>query len=279
MKTYQYQVLRYLPDRISGEFINLGVVVYLPEEKELKSLFYNKTNRIHAFFPSVNTRFIVKSIKSIDSFFKKISTDFQKPLFTELPSSIEDITKQILPKDDSALFFTDAAKILDISAEAVLGRLYERLVVKNVQETDHDSLLDGAVWKEFYKAYFDKYQLTEKLKAASVKTKMDSWNFERTCRNGALHCFEGISFNLSNEENIKRKVYTWAGRIDELKTSKEEIHLYLLTALPEKLELQKFIREKLGKLSLNNSATVELVDVGSAEKVIKKVKKQMEEHI
>ncbi len=277
MKTFQYQVLRYLPDRVSGEFINLGVVVYQPHDKELKALFYTKVNRIHAFFPSVNTRFIAKSMKAIDAYLKKINQEFNKPLFAEQPNEIGEITKQILPKDDSALFFTDTAKMMDVNADALLNGLYERVVLKHVHEADHDTLADKEVWKKYYKTYFDKYKLTEQLKAVSVKTKLDNWQFEHTCKNGALHCFETVSFDLSTDDYIRKKVYTWAGKVDELKTAKEEIHLYLLATLPEKKELQKFIREKLNKQQIGN-ATIEIVDTASADKTVKKVKKLMEEH-
>lgn len=277
MKTFQYQVLRYLPDRVSGEFVNMGVVIYFPDEKELKALFYTKTSRLHAFFPPVNIRFIIKTIKAIDTHLKRIGEDFKKPLFTEMPASLADITSRILPKDDSALFFTDTAKIMDVDSDVLLKDLYERLVLKYVHESDHDTLADKEVWKQYYKTFFDKYHLTEKLHPKTVETKMDKWNFEHTCKNGALHCFESVSFDLSSDEYIKKKVYTWAGRIDELKTAKEQIHLYLLSALPVKTELKKFINEKLGKIKMDN-AIVEIVDTDAAEKVAKRVKTQLEEH-
>lgn len=278
MKTFQYQVLRYLPDRVSGEFINLGVVIYQPGEKLIKAMFYNKSNRIHAFFPSVNARYIIKSIKAIDTYLKKIDEVYSRPLFQESEKNLQDITSKILPKDDSALFFTDTAKILDLNSESLLNNLYERLVLKYVHENDHDSLADKEVWKQQYKIYFDKYELTQKLHQATIKTKMDEWNFERTYQNGSLHCFETVSFDLSSDDYIRKKVYTWAGRIDELKTAELPIHLYLLTAMPEKKELKKFIKEKLDNLQLNNTV-VEVVDSGSADKVVRKVKKQLEEHI
>ena len=31
MKPYQYQVIRYTHDRVTGEFVNVGVVLYVPE--------------------------------------------------------------------------------------------------------------------------------------------------------------------------------------------------------------------------------------------------------
>ena len=42
MITIQYQILRYLPDRVSGEFVNLGIVAFDSSKKILKSKFINK---------------------------------------------------------------------------------------------------------------------------------------------------------------------------------------------------------------------------------------------
>lgn len=277
MKTYQYQILRYLPDKVSGEFINLGVVAFDPINSDLSCLFYIKTTRLHRFFPSSNARFVTQTIRNIDSGLKRISKELKKPMLLERYDSLHEITVQLLPKDDSALFFTEVKFSLDLNLNYLLQDLFARLVIKNIQEEDNDGLQDKEVWKKIYKSYFDKYGLTKKLQPAKVKTHLDEWNFERTCQNGALHCFETVSFELSNADYIKKKVYTWAGRVDELKTSKQDIHLYLLSALPEQKKLVSFIKEKLGKLEYKN-AVVQLVDISNAEIVLKSVQKLVNEH-
>ena len=195
----------------------------------------------------------------------------------DIPETLQEITQRILPKDDSALFFTDVSKTLDKDVDSVLRDMYARLVLKYVHETDHDTIADKEAWKQHYKNYFDKYQLTQKLHPGKVKTKMGHWEFEHTCKNGALHCFESVTFDLSSDDYIRKKVYTWAGRVDELSITKEPIHLYLLSLLPEKKDLQKFIREKLDNKKLGK-AIIEVVHPDEAEKLIKKVKIAFEYH-
>jgi len=65
MITIQYQILRYLPDRVSGEFVNLGIVAFDSSNKILKSKFINKIGKISSFFPNINSRYLIKSIKTI----------------------------------------------------------------------------------------------------------------------------------------------------------------------------------------------------------------------
>ena len=50
MKKFQYQTLRYMPDRVCGEFVNLGVVVLAEEPKALLFRFYNKIRKAARLF-------------------------------------------------------------------------------------------------------------------------------------------------------------------------------------------------------------------------------------
>lgn len=277
MKTYQYQVLRYLPDKVSGEFINLGVVVYDKKNSSLKGRFYKKTNRLHAIFPTLNARFIIQSIKWIDAGITKLAEDIAKPILFEGVDSIEELTQQVLPKDDSALHFTEMKKVVDAELEYVLQYLFERIVHKHIHESEQEHLHDDEVWRKVYKDFFDRYDLTKDLQPKKVMTKLDEWNFDKTVQNGVLHCFETVSFALSTEDYVKRKVYTWAGRIAELETAEDKLHLYLLTALPKNQNLKQFIKEKLGHIQTGN-AVIDLVDAASADAILEKVKREIEEH-
>lgn len=128
MTTIQYQILRYLPDRVSGEFVNLGIVAFDPANGTLKSKFINKIGKISGFFPNTNSRYLVKSVKTIqddlDTYSKRLQSEF---LFKKV-DSLEEITKSVLPKDDSALIFSETKKALDVSAEATVDDLYSRFV-------------------------------------------------------------------------------------------------------------------------------------------------------
>jgi len=50
MNAYEYQVLRFLPDRVSGEFVNVGLVLYHPETGFLRAGFLRSVSRVTAFF-------------------------------------------------------------------------------------------------------------------------------------------------------------------------------------------------------------------------------------
>jgi hypothetical protein len=279
MNTYQYQVLRYLPDRVSEEFVNLGVVVYDGKNKQLAGKFYPKITRVSAFFPSINGRYLASVLKSLQKTFDEICSRMNTELSLESFDSIDSITRGVLPKDDSALFFTESKKLLELSLEAAMEDLYERFVLNYVDDGDREYVTDKEVWNKVYKEYFDKLEITGHFSQHTVKTEMDSWDFEKAWKNGVWNCFETVSFDLVKEDSIREKTFKWWGKVADLGTAREPVRLYLLSKLPkDHPQLTKIIKKKLGTVNPINNVTVELVTEKDAEKFARRIKKEIEEH-
>lgn len=279
MNTYQYQVLRFLPDRVSGEFVNLGVVVYDQKKKQLVGKFYQKITRVSSFFPTINSRYLASTLKFLQKQFEIICSKFNSEFSFEHFESIDEITKQVLPKDDSALFFTESKKLLELTIDVAVEELFEKFVMNYVDEKEREYVTDKEVWQNLYKSYFDSLKITEHLQSHKVKTELDTWEFEKAWKNGVWNCFESVSFDLVKEDSIKDKAYKWWGKVDELRTINEPIHVYLLSKFSSQHpELNKFIKKKLGNIKIRKHVTVELVSERDAEKFAKRIKKEIEEH-
>lgn len=280
MNTYHYQVLRYMPDRVSGEFVNLGIVLYEPQTQKLVSKFFDKITRVSGFFPTINSRHLASSLKFLQKEFDMISNRLISEFSFEKKNSLDVIIRTVLPKDDSSLFFTETKEILEINDEIAINTLYKRFVLTYVEETERDYINDKEVWTKIYRSYFETYGISTHLKSHIVKTQLDTWTFDKAWKNGVWNCFETISFDLVKSESIKDKVYKWSGKVNELQTSKEPIHVFLLSKFPEEhRELDTFIKRKLGKIQFPNDITIELISEDNVEKFAKKIKKQIEEHI
>jgi len=278
MNTFQYQLLRFLPDRVTGEFVNLGVVVYDPISKKIGVKFIEKTTRLSQVFPNTNSRFILKTVKFVESQLRRLSRQLTDELEFEYFENLEEITRRVMPKDDSALFFTETTLSLDINIDALLNYLFNRLVSINLTEAERDYQSDKEIWSKVYKEYFDEMNISKYLRPASIKTKFEDVKFEHSWKNGHLNFFETVNFDLQKTESIRNKVFRWAGQIDELKTSKEASHLYLLALLPkDDLSTNKFIKEFLQSKS-SSKVTVEVVAPENAKKVAQGIKREIEAH-
>ncbi|NLR77028.1 DUF3037 domain-containing protein [Chitinophaga eiseniae] len=272
MIKYQYQILRYLPDRVSGEFINVGIVVYDSVKKELLSQFPIKQTRLSNFFQHYDSKLIFDSIKRICNALESIAAIEQHA------DSLNEITKQILPADESALFFTDVKNGIDISLTSALNHLFKKMIHELDLINKSAGNTDKAVWNNYFKSYFDDYGITSHLKTHKVVTNNDTLEFEKSWKNGKWNLFEPVSFRLSRIDNIKNKVYKWVGKIEELKTSSEPLNLYLLSEIPDdNPELEKFIFDKLGHLH-STKTNVELVTPENVMEYAEKIKNEIQSH-
>ncbi len=125
MIQFQYQVLRYQPDKVGEEFMNLGVVVFAPDSKECAVRVLGNEKRLAAFFPAGSTAYIMSLLQTVANGLRERNVGDVADLGS--------ITKQLLPGKDSALFFTEVRVGLDTSAQSALDNLYVRLVTRYAQ--------------------------------------------------------------------------------------------------------------------------------------------------
>ena len=136
-------------------------------------------------------------------------------------------------------------------------------------------LTDKEVWSKYYKSYFDKYNYKNKLKKGKVKTEGDILKFDYAVKNGKWNYLEPVTFDLSNNSNIKEKVYKWMGKLNELDSSVENFNLYLLSKLPDNQELKKFIKDRISNANADNF-TVEIIEPDEADGFARKLKLEID---
>ena len=126
---YQYQVLRYVHDRNTGEFINLGVVLHFSDESGnlLQSRFTHKFKRLSQFFKTEPAT--LKGLKTVLTHMQQKLQQLQagKGNLTSNPD-LQDLTRYLLPPDDSSLIFTPPQEALAPAQEQALNHLFFSLV-------------------------------------------------------------------------------------------------------------------------------------------------------
>lgn len=278
MIKYQYQIIRYIHDRITGEFVNVGVLLFEPASKFLECRVITRYSRISQFFGEINGSFLLSTLKQFQTQVSEIAGSIDEFLSNNQDfKDIASFSNYILPKDDSALMVTEVKYGIDVKAEAAFEDLYHRLVEQYIQEADQEQHTDHYAWQKIYKTYFDNVGVTQKLKKHSVKTKKDSIDFDKAWKNGVWNCYQTLSFDLKKTDSIKGKVYKWSGILKELETAKEEISLYFLTTTPKgnDPELNDFIKSTLTDHG-TKKIKVSIVTEAEAEKFATQVRKDME---
>ncbi|MVM34740.1 DUF3037 domain-containing protein [Spirosoma sp. HMF4905] len=280
MKTYEYQVLRYLPDRVSGEFVNVGLVLFQAESRFVKAGFIRSVSRVSSFFPGLDGRNLQRRLRHLEAMLEgyadRLNIDRQVRL--ERPTNLESVTNRFLVKDDTALQFSEVKYGLDDDLELTFDELYDRMVENYTPEVSEDIRTDYDVWKKLYRPLFEKRNITDRLQAHKVTTAKDVIEFPYAWKNEIWHCYEPVTFDLKKSDSVKNKVYRWVGRLDELRTAEEPITLQLLAALPtDDPELMAFVLDKLDN-KVFGSATVSVVKQQEAEQFTRQVHEEIIEH-
>lgn len=126
---YEYQILRYRQDAVSGEFVNIGIVFFDVDNSFLFVRVTEKQERIAHFFGTISRGFLLKTIRHIENEFNRIEKQLR--IVQNLNyKSITEITASVLPINDNGLFFSDVHKGWHFDAQKAFDDTYYRLVGK-----------------------------------------------------------------------------------------------------------------------------------------------------
>lgn len=277
MKPYQYQVLRYRPDPVVEEFVNLGVVVFSPTDQTFDGRFLERSGRLSHFFPGINGRFVVSTVRQVQGELDRLRSVNGAEFDYRAIDSVDKLTALLVPPNDAALRFSEVKFTMDVELGAALDGLYERLVANYLHGDDREIHNDKEVWSKVYKRFFEERKLTQRLHVHTVRTNMDEIQFSHAVKNGAWHCLEPVNFNMRQKARVKEKVYKWAGKVAELQSADEELTIYFLSVMPKDAQLRAFIEKQLagkkGKL-----LDVRIVDEHMAEETAHALAEVLDSH-
>ena len=234
-KKYTYTLLRYMPDIATGEFVNLGLLLFSKENNFVTFRLVKTTKRITQVFPKTNGRNLQSLLKSLTKVSEKLHYEVTGLDIGGHKNALE-AAERILPNDDGALQWgpIGSGKTNDLEESAT--KLFTRLVSPDAQ-AEHKSLTDDDAWRIFSKTLAKRNLLTH-LKQVKINSDLDDVTFKHAWKNGIWHCIEPISFDLHNQELIKSKARKLVGQMYFMANSKEKFKLYLLLAKPRSESMQ-----------------------------------------
>lgn len=278
MKTYQYQVLRYVHDYLTGEFVNVGIAFFEPQTHFLRAAMLPRVQRVSDFFVDVDGRRIHSVLRHIENAINLQGGALREELNLMPIQSIDQITQKLIAHNDAAWQWDIVHKGLTQFPDISFNNLYKRLVLKYTDAILLGRPSDEDVWRQTYKKYFDKYRLTSKLYPRTIPTAHDAIQFDQTYQNGALHCYEAVTFDLERPDTVKAKAYKWFGLLNELRTSVEPVYVHFLTAAPaHNAELWHFVEEKL-KSAAGENLRVDVLSESDAEPLAKRLLEYVNNH-
>ncbi len=233
MKTaFSFSVLRYVHDIVGGEFVNIGVVAFSPEQRFLKCKISQKFARIsgvfHGFDSVAYRSYIHRLQKRINAHGAEVESGW---LFD--PEKLGELLKFYLPEDDSAYQFGNARSGITEDLGKELDRLFTRYVTKYIKPESGEGRSDESIWTAF-KQQFPQKQLLSKLTEHKIVAPDYERVFENSWKNERWHFAEPLSLDLQDRESILDKAHRWRSRIESLNESQEDFKVHFLIGLPSR---------------------------------------------
>jgi len=100
---YSYVTLRYVHDIVTGEFVNVGVVVYAPSQNFLRARFLTDFRRLNAMFREIDDAHLREMLQYL-----VVTFDCLEQGASSDASAIVSLVQQVLPADDSSLQWSEA---------------------------------------------------------------------------------------------------------------------------------------------------------------------------
>lgn len=128
-KPYQFKVLRYTHDIVSGEFLNAGVCLLTTDGEPILGKVNLDPARFKRAFPTLDEGNFVKQQEALQSLFDKASHNAMMGIREDVDVSARSVLFHIVNrKDDGSFSWGPASGILSPNPGVTLEHLYHRFV-------------------------------------------------------------------------------------------------------------------------------------------------------
>ncbi len=267
--SYTYSVLRYVHDVTSGEFVNVGVVLYAPQACYLSAICRTTYGRLNKVFPGVNAEHFKALMRHIQNSFEAQGERLSSELSLTSPAGVLEIAQSVLPKDDSSLQWSPAGSGRTDDPAQALEKLFNRMVMRYEERQVSSSRTDDDVWRHF-KRDLEERQILQHFQPKTISVQDDEIEFQHSWKNGKWHCLEPISFDLAAADSIKDKAHRWFGQLASVQGAPDPFKVYLLVGEPQQENLQPAFQRAMSilqRLPIEKEIVLEQDALGLAARI------------
>lgn len=243
MKTnYSTIILRYVHDVVTGEFANVGVVLYAPGQRFLEARFATSYERLNAMFLKIDHLHFRALMRYMANRFDELGAEIRDGLSVPPVNALSEIVRQVLPSDDSSLQWSQQAGGIADDPVRVLGESYKRFVERFIAGAAQVSRTDEEIARPF-KAKLGK--TAEKLAEKTIETRDYQYDFRFAWENDIWHLYEPVSFDLLEPRSIREKANKWLGRGVALNDAPEKFKIHFMLGEPRQPGTQEAFENAL----------------------------------
>ena len=231
-QAYSYTVLRYVHDVVSGEALNVGIVMYVQSKGLLEVRTRKTIGRLKQAFPDLDRKGFVEAMKAVDKGLSAASNRLKHKALSDRQSDARIQALQVLPEDDSALQWSPVGSGLTANPAKTFESLYQRYVAQYDRKSERRRT-DDDVWRPIQgKLAARKVNIPFEHKV--VAGEQDQIEFKKAWKNGHWHAYEPLSLDLAGADKIKDKARKWRGHLSAVAAGfEDDIKLHFVVGRPQ----------------------------------------------
>ena len=229
---YSYTVLRYIHDVVSGEALNVGVVMHAPSAGFLKVRTHRTIGRLKHTFPDLDRAAFSDAMQAVDRGLLTVAKQASKTSLFDVRTDSRLHALKVLRDDDSALQWSPTGTGLTADPARTFERLYERYVARYDSEPIKRRS-DADVWQPVRDKLMER-GINVPFESRTVTGTQDRIVFEKAWKNGGWHACEPVSLDMASAERIMSKARRWRGHLAAVADgTSERLDLYFLLGRPQ----------------------------------------------
>jgi len=280
-RAYSYSILRYVHDVVTGEFVNIGIVFFAPATPSagpvVKYDFKDRIGRIRGMFPDLDRDAFQAAVHSLRRRASGVAKEAEKEdLFSDFKSVLS-VAHRILPHDGSALRWAEAGTGIASDLDATFQRISHRMV-GNYDKRHESRRTDDDVWRPVRQALHDRHVPIE-FEPKAIIGSVDIIEFKHSWKNGKVHAYEPLSFDLADAENIKDKARRWMGHLSAAHIgSREDFKAYFIAGQPSDQTLMPAYLNAI-EILRNAPGQPEVYEEGDLDRLVDMIEDDYRHHI
>lgn len=275
-RSYTYTVLRYVHDVVTGEFVNVGVILHVPALGLLDVRVRTSMGRLRGVFPDLDREAFSRTMRAVERSVRKLATSLKHEGMLKSDGDAVAMANRALPRDDSSLQWSaPAGSGLTNDATKTMDRLFDRFVAK-YDTRSHRRRTDDDVWRPV-RQRLEERNLGSVLHEKTLVGGVDEIVFKHAWKNGVWHVYEPLSFDLADAEHIKTKAREWAGHILAVADAPEQFRLHFIVASPGRPELRSAYASALAILG-KAPVQPEILDASNVDDIVDRIEDEVRAH-
>lgn len=217
MKPYQFVIIRYVHNLSTEEFVNIGILLWSPRERQMSYLVSERYSRLSNFFEGFNGNHYRSMIRQLKSYLRSVQRN--ERLLREV-NTIGDVAESAFSKGPSCFQWSEAmggvAEDLPIRLRAIFANIVDRHYEKRnrVRRDESD------IYRDMHRQLIHALRRGDLIEKLETDVKVEGEHFDHKFKigwqNGTRQFLEPISFDYTQGVDLIEKAYVWSGRLQDL---------------------------------------------------------------